>query len=445
MIGTRISRWTMSYFAAAVLWLLVALALMVLGVGYPSADLASPDTLVLVHAVCIGWLSLAMCGALFQFVPVLVVRPLYSETWALPALGLLTVGLLLLLAGFLALGGRLPAWLWLLPAGAILLVAGFSLAALDLALTAWVRPTGPARFVLAGLVALVATIAFGAVFAFALAGWAGSIGEVFLASAVPLHAIAGLGGWLMLTAMGVSYRLLSMFMLAPDVDERKSGMTLWAGTLAIAIAVGGGLAAMALAHGMNVVLVLAAVLGLAASALYGRDVVAIFRFRKRRRLELNARMAALSGASLAGTVVLGAVLIATERLAMHVGAFAFLAVFGWLSGLVLAKLYKIVAFLTWLEVYGPVMGRIPTPRVQDLVAERRASKWFAIYYAAVFAGTALLLLDLPLAFRAAAFAMATGTAGIVVELVRIRRLDEVAGPMQLPDETLAPHLLFARS
>ena len=47
----------------------------------------------------------------------------------------------------------------------------------------------------------------------------------------------------------------------------------------------------------------------------------------------------------------------TGAFAAHVGAFAFLAVFGWLSGLILAKLYKIVAFLTWLETYGPVMGR----------------------------------------------------------------------------------------
>ena len=51
-----------------------------------------------------------------------------------------------------------------------------------------------------------------------------------------------------------------------------------------------------------------------------------------------------------------------------------LIAFGWLSGLVLAKLYKIVAFLTWLGTYGPAMGRVPTPRVQDLVAERRAAK-----------------------------------------------------------------------
>ena len=92
MIGASISRWTMSYFAMALAWLFVALALMVAGIGYPAAHLASPDTLVLVHVVCIGWLSLAMCGALFQFVPVLVAKPLFSEKWALPALGLLTAG-----------------------------------------------------------------------------------------------------------------------------------------------------------------------------------------------------------------------------------------------------------------------------------------------------------------------------------------------------------------
>ena len=86
MIGASISRWTMSYFAMALAWLFVALALMVAGLGFPSAHLVSPDTLVLVHVVCIGWLSVAMCGALFQFVPVLVAKPLFSEQWALPAL-----------------------------------------------------------------------------------------------------------------------------------------------------------------------------------------------------------------------------------------------------------------------------------------------------------------------------------------------------------------------
>jgi hypothetical protein len=133
----------------------------------------------------------------------------------------------------------------------------------------------------------------------------------------------------------------------------------------------------------------------------------------------------------------------TGELAAHVGAFVFLAVFGWLSGLVLAKLYKIVAFLTWLETYGPVMGRTPTPRVQDLVAEGRASKWFLIYYAAVWTGTLMLLIGQPLAFRGATLAMIVGVAGIVREVIRTRRLADVASPLRFPGGARAPRLLFA--
>jgi len=445
MIGGSISRWTMTYFAAAVTWLLAALALMVVGIGHPAADLAAPDTLVLVHVVCIGWLSIAMCGALFQFVPVLIARPLFSERWALPALALLTAGLISLLAGFMALGGRLPSAPWLLPLGAVLLVTGFGLVVVDLGLTAWQRPTGPARFVLVGLASLCTTVAFGTVFAFALAGWAGRIGEVVLARGIPLHAIAGLGGWLTLTAMGVSYRLLSMFMLAPDVDDRQSRLTLAVGALAIAATVAGGAAAIGFQAGLNTVLAIAALLGLVCAILYGRDLAGIFRTRKRRHLELNMRMALLSFASLAGTGLLGIALVSTRTLPTHVGALAFLAVFGWLSGLVLAKLYKIVAFLTWLETYGPVMGRAPTPRVQDLVAERRATKWFSIYYASVWMGTFALLAGEPNVFRMAAAAMAVGVVGIVHEIIRIRRLEDVTSSLRLPAGAVAPHLLFAKT
>jgi hypothetical protein len=445
MIGGSISRWTMSYFAAALTWLVAALALMVAGIGYPAADLAAPDTLILVHAVCIGWLSVAMCGALFQFVPVLVAKPLFREAWALPALALLTGGLVSLLAGFMALGGRLPSGPWLLPLGALLLVGGFGLVAVDLGLTAWRQPTGPARFVLVGLASLCATVALGAAFALALAGWAGRVGDALLARGIPLHAIAGLGGWLTLTAMGVSYRLLAMFMLAPDVEDRKSRLTLAAGALAVAATVGGGATAIGFERGLNTVLSIAALFGLACAALYGRDIAAIFCSRKRRHLELNMRMATLSFASLAATGLMGIALVSTRTLPLHLGAFTFLAAFGWLSGLVLAKLYKIVAFLTWLETYGPVMGRASTPRVQDLVAERRATKWFAIYYLSAWIGTLALVTGEPAAFRLAAAAMTVGVVGIIHEIIRIRRLDDVASSLRLPAGAVAPHLLFAKT
>ena len=448
MIGSDLSRWTISYFAVAIAWLLGAEVLMVAGFGAPSADVSSPDTLVLVHMICIGWLSMAMCGALFQFVPVLVAKPLFSERWTLPALLLLNAGLIALLAGFMALGGRIPWSISLLPAGAVLLAAGFAVVAIDLGLTLWrARPLpAPARFVAVGVASICATAAIGALFALALSGCiAGPLATNALASGVPIHAIAGLGGWLTLTAMGVSYRLLAMFMLAPDADARKIRATLLAGAGTMAIAIAGGVFAVVAGGGIDAVLALAAAAGLMTLGLYGRDVIALFRRRKRRALELNIRMTILALVSLAAAALLGGLLAATGSFTRHVEAFAFLVAFGWLSGLILAKLYKIVAFLTWLETYGPVMGRTATPRVQDLVAERRASKWFFIYFLAVWAATAMLLIDATLAFRVAALVMTIATAGIVHELARARCLLDVAEAMRLPVGTIAPRLLSSRT
>ena len=90
MAGVALSRWTMSYFAAALAALIAAELLMTSGYGYPAAPVGAPETLVLVHIVVIGWLSLLMCGALFQFVPVLIARPLYSNSLPLPTLGITT-------------------------------------------------------------------------------------------------------------------------------------------------------------------------------------------------------------------------------------------------------------------------------------------------------------------------------------------------------------------
>jgi len=46
-----------------------------------------------------------------------------------------------------------------------------------------------------------------------------------------------------------------------------------------------------------------------------------------------------------------------------------------------------------------VLGKAPTPRVQDLVVETRARTWFVLYFAAVWSGTVLLLIDAPSLFR----------------------------------------------
>ena len=448
VIGTSLCRWAISYFAVAIVWLLLAEVLIVAGFGFPGSDIGGPDTLVIVHMVCIGWLSTVLCGALFQFVPVLVARPLYAERWTLPALALLTLGLTVLLAGFLTLGGHVNGPPWLLPVGASLLIAGFALVVANLGMTLWsARPLpGPARFVAGGLASICVTAAFGGLFSLVLSGTAiGAQWPDLLVSGVPIHAIAGLGGWLTFTAMGVSYRLLAMFMLAPDNDARLGRLAWLAGIAALAVGLVGGVLALWRMTGLNLALLLAAAAALLSVTAYGRDVLGLYRARKRRALELNTRMSLVALASLVAVAMLSAAFVATGSFPSHVGALVFLVAFGWLTGLVLANLYKIVPFLTWLETYGPVMGRVPTPRVQDLVAERRALKWFVLFFVGSWTATLMLLLDAPPGFRLAVAVVTLATLGLSEEFIRARRLADVAEPLRLPTGAAAPHLLVSRN
>jgi len=448
MVGASLSRWAMTYFAAALLALVAAEGLMAVGFGFPNAALDAPETLVVVHIVTIGWLSLLMCGALFQFLPVLLARPLYSDRLPLPALLSLITGLAALILGFLQLAGRMDSGFPFLALGGLLLVSGFALVLWNLArtLAAAQAVSLPAQFVAVGLVGVLATALLGFLFVLVLGGVTTSEPIVALAGAgLSLHVAAGLGGWLTFTAMGVSYRLLAMFMLAPDLERSSTKAALYLGTAALAIAVAGGTVAIQLRGNPSLALLAAGGAGLAALAFYGGDVVHLYRARRRPHIELNSRMAALALGSLAAAVALLAGLAATGNLADHVAAVVFLVAFGWLSGLGLSQLYKIVAFLTWLECYGPVLGKVRTPRVQDLVVEKRANKWFLSYFVAAWLGTAALLGGYSLAFQIAAAMMLVATGGIIAQLVRTRRLANVDAALRLPQGTLRPRLLISLS
>lgn len=433
MPDARLSPWTMSYFAAACVFLVTGQGLMAAGYGYPFAGVDAPETLALVHLLVIGWLGLLMIGALLQFVPVLIAAPLRAGRLAPSVLLLIVGGLLLLAGGFAALGGAegldglSPG---MLPLGALLLVTGFGLAAAMLAstlLSARALPL-PARFVGLGLAALTATILIGAAFAAVLSGIVASdLLATLLLHGVPFHAALGLGGWLSFTAIGVSYRLLPMFMLAPEKVSGAARTVWWTGATALVLVAASVAVVFLDAEAAKTLLALPLALAFVAVSFYCVDLVRLYRERKRKVVELNIRASYAAFAALLAAVVLFSIPATRAAAGEGAAALVYLFVFGWLTGLGLAQLYKIVPFLTWLECYGPILGRIAVPRVQDLVNEGRANFWFGLYYGAVTAATASLFAGSLPSFRVAAAAQLAATLGLMAELVRARRLSSVKG------------------
>ena len=421
-----LSRWTMAYFTTALAAFALAQILMAIGFTYPIEPLTSPRTLVGIHLLTLGWLTPLMMGALLQFVPVITGSSTIGARAGLPSLIAIGGGLAGMILGFLALDGLLPpACTVALPVGGGLVIAGLLLVGtvIGRALAASRPLPLPGRFVLVGLFFLLLTVSLGLSFALAFAWpetfpWGG-----WVARGLELHVMSGIVGWFTLTAMGVSYRLLSMFMLAPEED---GGIGPWVLRLA---ATGLGLvwlgAFLADTQASALVGDGAVVLLLVAAALYLADMVRLFRTRRRPVLELNSKAGAAALAVLAFCIVGFVALRATGDTAL-LGPLAYLLVFGWLSGLGLGQLYKIVPFLTWLERYGPRLGKEAVPRVQDLVNERRALPWFALYFAAVAAGAILGALGFIELWRMAILAHLLASLFIIRELWRARHVEPAA-------------------
>ncbi|WP_431323806.1 hypothetical protein [Rhizobium sp. YTU87027] len=425
-VGTTLSRWTMAYFGAAVFFLLFAEILLAAGAWAPSLDIAEPHALIVVHSVTIGWLGLLMIGALLQFAPVMTGLSLPADRIDAASLGGLVVGLGLLLFGFHLINTGSSAAGLTMVAASLTLAASILSIGLVLFAVLWRGRAAHAAspLVLIAIACLIVTAALGSLFAVTVSGVVGAAAIVeFVTNAVPFHASFGLLGWMTFAAIGVSYKLLPMFLLSDDMKRspfiRLSGS---AGISMLAIATFCAMFDPALARS---IFLMGGLVFQSTIAAYLVELFRTYRSRRRKTLELNTSGSlpafALLGIS-APMLVLAPLFHAGSEL---VTAAAYLFVFGWLSGLGLAQLLKIVPFLTWIEAFGPLLGRRPTPRLGDLIAGSRAAVWLGMFYVAVVAAAAAIAAGSDLGFHAAVILQTFATAALAVELLLARALANV--------------------
>ncbi len=316
-----------------------------------------PRVVALVHLFTLGWMMLSIFGALCQFLPVAVGRPVRFLPLAHFAFAAQTFGVLCFVTSQLSSSHAL-----LLVAVSSLALAFTAFAANLLATLIPVRERNLTYWALAGAsLFLLVTPAYGVVLALNLR--AGLLVDRF--GAVAQHAHIAILGVVLMVVTGVAHRLLPMFLLTHGVSERAAwaalGLLFTSATL-LSVPWGGGprLAIAAALGGAGVIALLV-------------QAATFFKHRKRREIDPGMRLAA------AGLVGLGlAVVLAPLALLRGLGdtrmlTTYFVVLLGAVTLFIAGHYYKIIPFLVWNHRYGPLLGKRKVPKVAELYSARVAN------------------------------------------------------------------------
>ncbi len=401
------------FFLSAPLFGLLA-ALLMLWYGTSLMDSRwQPSVLALTHLMTLGFLGMAMVGAMMQMLPVVAGSPVAHPVGVARAVHVLLLPGVLLLAGGFLFGTH-----WPMRIAMFLLGSGFTVfaAAVGLSLKR-APPDSPTvvgmRFAVG---ALVVTAALGLTLA-SNYGW-----DWWLIERVRLtnlHLTWGLLGWVGLLVVGVSYQVVPMFQLTPFYPKP---LTRWLTAALFAF-----LLLWSVAHILPEGAQERAMLAVGSVAAIGFAVFAVVTLRlqlRRRRKQSDVTllfwrfgMACLLLALVLG--VAGQVIPALDRMQDDNFALAFLFIAGFAVSVVNGMLYKIVPFLIWFHLQSMLMGVTRVPNMRLIMPEQgmRRQMWlhFAavpllvlsalwpplIYPAALLLGTSMILLEINLlyAFR----------------------------------------------
>jgi len=349
------------------------------------------------HLFTLGFVTSIIMGAMYQLVPVALETRLHSERLAKWQFVFHVVGV----AGMVWMF-----WRWDLKQvghfGSVLAV-GVGLFVYNIARTLWRAPhwnvTATAiasalgwlsLTVLAGLAIATAKCSYDVApqsqaaqaVAPVLAGLkalAGFMGRFDAISTMHAHAHLGGVGFFLLLIVGVSYKLVPMFTLSEVQSERRA---CWSLRL-LNVGLAGAFFTILLRSPLKPVFALVLVAGL---AVYGWEMRAILRARKRRVLDWGLTYF-LTALSLLGLQAVLAVVLVWPKLPLTVvtgqleNLYGFLALIGIVTFAILGMLYKVIPFLVWYARYSREIGRQKVPALADLYSARLQAAGYWTYLA----------------------------------------------------------------
>lgn len=387
------------------------------------------------HLFVLGWICSIVMGAMYQLVPVALETRLYSErlarwqfvlhvvgfigmvwafqVWNMKQVGhfgcVLGTGVGLFVYNMARTLRRVPKWnVTAVGVGAALFWICFSVTAgLSIAAGKCAYDSGSNMATAAGIRTLVEGLRSVGAF----------MSRFDAISAMHAHAHLGGVGFFTMLIVGVSYKLIPMFTLSEIRSKRRAAWSI--GLLNLGL--GGSFVTILLRSRWKIGF--AAVI-VAALVIYGWELAAILRARKRRALDWGIKYFVTAVLLLFPLSAL-ALVLSWPGLPLNTftgqleNVYGFLGLLGVVSLAIMGMLYKIIPFLVWYGRYSRLIGRAKVPSLAELYSIRLQ----AIGFWALLAGilticvAALFSSETGVRVGCSSFALGVGTLAINVGIM----------------------------
>ncbi len=327
------------------------------------------------HWFMLGFVMMIIFGAMAQLVPVVVEVGHFSVDLYYVIFPSLLIGTLVMAIGFWWISGILAY------GGLLVLVAMLTfLADTLLTLKKAERITLTVKSMAVSNIFLTIAIIIGFLMSLAIGeGTALDINRWFGA-----HVVLVLGGYVVLTVIGLSMILLPMFGLSHGFDDKPVERSFYMITGGVSLY----LISTILQWSLFGYFALAAIY--ISMGFYIYQIWIIYQTRARKAHDIYARSMYVGYGSLSISTVLGIVSMFIDSQQLVLSAAWFLIV-GFIGFLINGHLFKIIPFLVWFERYSPLVGKEKVPMLHEMLPEKRAEYQFWFSFAGVaVAGIGLL-------------------------------------------------------
>jgi len=353
-------RIVVAHYAVAALCFLLLTVMMLFSVKAFAGHYFHPQILAITHMAALGWGTMIIFGAAYQLIPVVLETGLYSEKLAWTSFALFIPGMIALVYSF---------WVFVpgihMQCAGLLLFTAIVLFTVNVYLTAKKKSQDSIQedFIFSACLFLCFTAALGTVIIF---NFTIPIFPQDQLHFLKIHAHLGIVGWFLLMTIGVSSKLVPMFLVSGYQKTKLLSYSYYliVGALLLFIVD-------AFISGITYRTYLIALIGTGGIICYLFFIFKCFRARMRKRIDLPMLNTFFSFILLAIAITVIPFIIyyhlkndpISSRYSLIYGA---LLLMGWITALILGQTFKTLPFIVWVKHYEHLTGKVKTPMPADL-------------------------------------------------------------------------------